>query len=226
MDRTYIIGLTGGIGVGKSTVCKIFEKLNLPVIYADLITHKLLHSSQASFTTIVERFGNSYVTPQGELDKAKLRKLIFSDLTHKKWLEDLLHPLVKQQIIQQTSVITSPYCIVEIPLLIETNCKHLVDSILLIECSENRQIQRTCLRDNCSKQLVMQIIATQASKQQRQQASDDIIHNDGSLEQLTQAIIQQHKLYLQQYNGVPKGIRTPVTAVKGRCPRPLDDGDH
>jgi len=142
------VGLTGGIGCGKSTVAKIFADLNIPVLDADQIAHRLVEKGQPALARIQQEFGASILSPDGLLNRRHLREIVFSDLTQKQKLESILHPLIYKTIQAALEQLAAPYCIVSIPLLFETDMTRLVDRILVIDCPVETQIERVKIRDN------------------------------------------------------------------------------
>lgn len=190
------IGLTGGIGSGKSTVAKYFAELGVAIIDADKIARELVATGTPALTKIVKHFGNKILTSRGELDRKCLRKLIFSNPKQKQWLEKLLHPLIYHEMENQLQQVKSPYCILVIPLLVETQQEKLVDRILVVDASQEQQINRTMKKNKISEKEVKTIIATQANREQRLASADDIIYNDNSLTKLKQQVQQLHQKYL------------------------------
>jgi len=196
MNPTLRVGLTGGIGSGKSSVCKLFADLGVPIIDADQIAHELVRPGQPALQAIIETFGEEIVTDyKGNLDRKRLRELIFRDSDSRKKLENILHPLVYDEIEDQLTKITSPYCIICIPLLIETRAINKVDRVLVIDIPEALQIQRACQRDNMDIEDIQKIIRAQTSRDIRLNAADDIIRNDGNLTSLHKQVKDLHKCY-------------------------------
>jgi len=191
------IGLTGGIGSGKSTVAQFFKELGVTVIDADVIAHELVVPSTQAFKKIITHFGNKVLNKQGELDRKLLRKLIFHDIKQKKWLENLLHPLVYQEINNRLKKIKVPYCILVIPLLLETKHEKFVDRILVVDTPEEQQISRITKRDKSSEQAVKAIIDSQISREQRLANANDIIYNNKSLANLKKQVQKLHQKYLR-----------------------------
>lgn len=191
------VGLTGGIGSGKSTVSKLFEALGVPVIDADLIARKLATEDQTIVQAITEHFGETLLNAQGEINRKQLRTLIFSDDAAKGWLEALLHPKIRKIMRQQASQITEPYCILVIPLLIETGCQQddLVDRILVVDAPEESQIARIETRDHVDSAHVKAIMATQVTRNERLAQADDVISNTGNLTQLSRQVTHLHEQY-------------------------------
>lgn len=197
-----IVGLTGGIACGKSLAAKYFQQLGVPVIDADVIALSLTASNSLPFKKIHDHFGDEIIDQNGELNRRKLRDIIFNNEAERLWLENLLHPLILAEIQRQTNLLNTPYCIWMIPLLIEKNIK--VDRILIIDCPEALQIQRLKSRDKMNNAQVAAILKTQISHQQRLAKADDVIVNDGDESTLQQKILLQHEKYLESLS---KNIR-------------------
>ena len=191
-----IIGLTGGIGCGKTTVAKIFEQLKTPVIDADEIAHRLVAIGQPALAQIQQEFGTDILNPDGSLNRKILRDLIFSDCKQKQKLESILHPLVYQSIQSELKRLNTPYCIICIPLLFETNMTRLVDRILVIDCSVETQIERIRKRDNMSIERIQSIIDTQVSRALRKAQANDLIDNSKTDNRLAEEVKKLHNFYL------------------------------
>ena len=192
-----IIGLTGGIASGKTTVSDMFKLLGVDIIDADIIAREVVTPPSEALQAITGHFGNNYLTVDGELNRTLLRQKIFSADEHKQWLNNLLHPLIRACINVQTAKASSQYCILVAPLLIENNLLSHVDRLLVVDVSGARQIQRTMTRDNSHLTEVKAIIASQTSRIQRLKIADDVIDNDN----ISQLILQEtvtalHKKYL------------------------------
>ncbi|MFD2229707.1 dephospho-CoA kinase [Alkalimarinus sediminis] len=192
-----IIGLTGGIGSGKSAVSDCFEKFGVTVVDADIVAREVVEPGTAALRSIAEHFGDDILTSQGALDRAALRTLIFSDESQRKWLEALLHPLIRNEITQQLSQSSSPYSILSSPLLLETDQASLADRILVVDVPVELQIERTVQRDSNSIDQVKAIINAQSSRELKQQKADDIILNIGTIEELEKDVSALHRRYLQ-----------------------------
>ena len=194
------IGLTGGIGSGKTAVSDIFVTLGVPVIDTDIIARELVEPGQPALKALVECFGPACLTPDKRLNRAYLRQRIFTDPTAKKNLEDILHPRIRAEVARRISRLSAPYCIVVIPLLVEINASdaaYTIDRILVVDVPENVQIERVMSRDNVSKEHAVRILQSQASRQHRLANADDIILNTGSLTELRQKIDYLHQYYLK-----------------------------
>lgn len=191
------VGLTGGIGSGKTTVANLFARFGVPIVDSDLIARKLTLPDGEAFLAIVAKFGESILNENGEIYRTKLRDIIFKDPSSKNWLEGLLHPLIKEAINSQTEEIPYPYCIIAIPLLIEAQAYDLIDRILVVESDCELRIKRAVTRDGTTESDVMRIINTQASSAQRLAVADDIIYNNGDLDSLVLQVEKLHACYLQ-----------------------------
>lgn len=192
------IGLTGGIGSGKSEVTRMFEQLGVPVIDADVIAHQLVQAGTAALAEVVDVFGESILNDAGELDRARLADIVFSDAGMKKQLEAIIHPRVREQIQQfKNRHREQPYIMVVIPLLIESGLAELVDRVLVVNADESVRIQRVHARDGRSSEQIRSIMQHQADDAQRQAAAHDSIDNSGSLDELQQAVISLHQQYIE-----------------------------
>jgi len=189
------IGLTGGIGSGKSTVCQLFSALSIPIIDADIIAREVVAPRQAALARIQQNFGDILLA-DGTLDRKKLGQIIFADPAKKQWLENLLHPLIYQRLKTEAATQLSPYVILAIPLLFETDMTDLVDRILVIDCPETLQLQRVKQRDQLDDDQIQRIIASQSSREERLRQADDIIDNSKSTAELAEQVKNLHNLYL------------------------------
>jgi dephospho-CoA kinase len=174
----FIVGLTGGIGSGKSTVTAMFENLGITIIDADVIARDVVLPGSSALNEIKNYFGHQYINDLGQLNRSLLRTRIFSSPSDMLWLNNLLHPIIRNQLISQTKAALTPYCILVAPLLIENNLSPLVDSVLVIDVDENTQIKRTLLRDSSSVDEIKAIMASQSSRENRLTYADDIIKNN------------------------------------------------
>lgn len=191
------IGLTGGIGSGKSTAAKFFADLGITIIDADIIAYDLVVKGSEAFEKIVAKFGAELIRSNGELDRKHLREIVFHDAAAKKWLEELLHPLVIKEIQRKSEVALSEYCVIVIPLLLENQLQYLVDRILVVDLPEEEQVIRAVQRDNVTEEDVLAIIKTQVSRSERIAEADDIISNNEDPEYLRQQVLDLHKKYLR-----------------------------
>lgn len=191
------IGLTGGIGSGKSTVCQFFAELGIPIIDTDVISHALVAPGQPALMQLVSAFGNDILDQQGNLNRALLRERVFRDDTELQRLESILHPHIRKQMHLQLKELRASYIIIAIPLLLEKGWEKEVDRVLVVDTDETLQLERTSKRDGMSREVVERIMQTQVSRQQRLAAADDIIHNDGTIEALKEQVLHLHQRYLQ-----------------------------
>ncbi len=193
---TVVIGLTGGIGSGKTTVANVFAEYGIDLIDADIIARDVVAIGSRGLSRIIEKFGNSILLADGNLDRSQLRTVIFSDPQHKDWLNQLLHPLIREQMLADIDRATSPYCMLIIPLMVENNLQTLTDRLLVVDVDQQTQIMRTQQRDNVSLEQIKSILTAQASRQQRLDAADDIICNNGDNQALLTQVAQLHQHYL------------------------------
>ena len=190
------VGLTGGIGCGKSTVARIFASLNIPTLDADEIAHNLVKKGQPALAQIQQEFGVDILNPDGSLNRSLLREQIFSDPAQKQKLESILHPLVYQSIQTELEQLSAPYCIISVPLLFETGMAHLVDRVLVIDCPVEIQIERVKRRDKLSIERILSIIDQQVSREFRKAKADDLIDNSGADYRLAEQVKKLHNSYL------------------------------
>ncbi|MEW8562825.1 MAG: dephospho-CoA kinase, partial [Candidatus Thiodiazotropha sp.] len=179
-----VIALTGGIGCGKSAVSSLFESLSVPVIDADQLAHQLVKPGMPALLEIQQAFGDKIIDSSGKLDRSTLRRIVFNDTQQRKCLEGILHPRIIEEIEAWISEQTAPYVLLVIPLLFETDQLSLADRILVVDCHKSVQMERVLKRDQLSREQILKIINTQADRQTRLQGADDIIENNGSMEDL------------------------------------------
>lgn len=195
---SFRVGLTGGIGSGKSTIASLFSELGVPVIDTDVISHQLTQPGGAGIPIIQQEFGENYIDANGALDRLKMRQLVFTDHVAKKRLEDILHPLIYKQTLALSEHHSTPYVLLVIPLLFETsNYQNWLQRTLTVDCSEATQIKRASSRPGLSEQTVRAIMAQQLTRNQRLKLADDVIKNEGALSDLNLQIAQLHQRYLQ-----------------------------
>jgi len=200
-QKPFVIGLTGGIGSGKTTVTNLFSDLNIEVIDADVISKQAVTPGTAIYTKIIERLGPDYQLPNGNLDRKNLRELTFRNREIRQWLESMIHPFVRATMQEAIKHIQSPYCILVIPLLIETLPNALIDEILVVTADQSTRIQRIIERDHCSSETAKKMIAAQLSEKERLKHADQKITNNGSIDELKQAVKELHQHYLSRLNG-------------------------
>lgn len=193
----FVVGITGGIGSGKTAATDRFAALGIVIVDADIASRIVVEPGTPALQKIAEHFGAGILLDDGSLNRAALRKIIFADANEKLWLEQLLHPLIAAEIQNQLQTAKSPYVVFVSPLLTESNQHELCDRILVIDAPEELQLERTIRRDNNDAAQVQRIIASQASRQHRLQHADDVIENMGSLDNLTQQVAKLHARYLK-----------------------------
>jgi len=195
---SYCVGLTGGIGSGKSTVAALFAELGVPVIDTDVISHQLTQSGGAAISAIRAAFGEEYIAAAGALDRAKMRQLVFSDNEAKLRLENILHPLILAQAKALAQSSTAPYVLLVVPLLFETTAyRNWLQRTVIVDCSEEAQLARAAKRNGMSEQAVRSIMSKQLTRAQRLKSADDIIRNDSTLSTLDPQIAKLHQRYLK-----------------------------
>jgi dephospho-CoA kinase len=177
-SKKFIVGLTGGIGSGKTTVANLFEQLDIDIVDADIVAREVVEPGQPALEKIKQYFGDEIVSNSGQLNRTLLRTIIFSDLQKKDWLNKLLHPLIRQSILEQIAATNSQYCLLVAPLLVENNLHHMVDRVLVIDVTEHTQVLRVLKRDPSNEQEIKRIIANQIPRKQRKAVADDVINNE------------------------------------------------
>lgn len=195
--RPFTVVLTGGIASGKSIVSKKFEELGIPVIDTDLISRKVIEPGKKTLTRIISEFGVYYLTPEGTLDRSKIRKLIFSDMEARRKLESIIHPAIAIEVAHQLEDLHSPYCLLVIPLFAESPNYNWVDRVLLVDVPEEIQIKRVIERDRIEREQAKAILEAQSSREDRINLADDVILNDQSLDALNEQILNLHLKYLE-----------------------------
>ncbi|MFH1333732.1 MAG: dephospho-CoA kinase [Pseudomonadota bacterium] len=198
LGQAFLVGLTGGIGCGKTTVAKLFREHDITIIDADQIAREVVAAGSPALKKIEEKFGPEILQKDGSLDRQKLRDIIFNDDRAKKWLESLLHPLIRKQMLQRGKAAKSPYVIFMIPLLIESlEAYSFLDRILVIDAPLELQIQRVKERDQTPRETIQKIIRTQVSRAERLKRADDVIDNSKDLKHLKHQVDQLHTKYSQ-----------------------------
>lgn len=193
----FIVGLTGGIGSGKSVVSTKFLSLHINVNDADIASRKIVEPGQPALVEIENHFGSDILTKEGFLNRGKLREVIFSNPKEKKWLESILHPKIREYLVQEIKGSSSPYSILVSPLLLETNQYQLCSRILLVDVPRGIQVKRTVLRDKVPESQVEKIILSQMDREERLEKADDVLLNTGTVLELEEQVLELHKKYLQ-----------------------------
>jgi dephospho-CoA kinase len=193
----YVIGLTGGIGSGKSSAASQFEKLGAAIVDTDAIAHELTAPGGAAIAALRGYFGAECITTEGGLDRARMRRLVFQDPGVRRRLEAILHPMIRAEARARIAAADRPYVIVVVPLLLETGAyRDLIDRVLVVDSAEDRQVQRVAQRSGLGADEVRAIMAAQLARGERLAGADDVLPNDGTLEDLSQKVRELHSKYL------------------------------
>jgi dephospho-CoA kinase len=193
----FVVGVTGGIGSGKTTVTNLFQQHDIVVVDADVIARHIMDKGGEALAAVSDRYGQQALLEDGTLNRAWLRERIFQHPEDKQWLNELTHPLIRQQILTQLQEAQSPYVILSAPLLVENRLTKLCDRVLVVDVTEATQLERTQQRDDVSADQVQSIMNAQASREQRLQAADNIINNEADEAQLVAQVEKLHELYLR-----------------------------
>ena len=194
----YIIGLTGGIGCGKTTISNMFIKLGIDIVDADIVAREVVEPNSPALKSISNYFGSEYICSNGELNRSLLRTRIFKHNEDKLWLNNLLHPLIRKTMLAQIDNCSSAYCLLVAPLLLENKLDKLVDKVLVIDVSEQIQLSRTTQRDQSSKDEIKRIIASQITREKRIIAADDIVNNESEdLTSTEKTVLNLHQKYVK-----------------------------
>lgn len=201
MSPAFSVGLTGGVGSGKSTIATMLSEHGAAIVDADTIAHQLTSTGGAAVDALRKSFGPGAIAADGSLDRSRMRARVFSDAAARAQLESLLHPMIRAAMRERAAELIergSPYIVFVVPLLVETGgWRSNVNRVLLIDCSEATQIARVCARTGIDEKLAQKIIATQATRQQRLAAADDVLINQAPLDQVTDRVGRLHRAYLQ-----------------------------
>ncbi len=191
------MGLTGGIASGKSTVAEMFAALGVVVIDTDVIARNVVMPGEQGLEAIRERFGDSVLQDDGTLDRRRMRELIFADEASRRDLEAILHPLIRDETLREAKAATGPYLLIVVPLLTQSSLKDHVDRILVVDCSEETQLERLTRRDAETRAQAKRMLAAQASRDERLAIADDIVHNDGDIDSTRTQVSALHDLYCE-----------------------------
>ncbi|EJB5282591.1 dephospho-CoA kinase [Vibrio vulnificus] len=192
-----VIGLTGGIASGKTTVANLFQQhFAIDIVDADIVARQVVAPGSAGLAAIVDHFGVDILTHEGELDRGQLRQRIFAHSEEKQWLNALLHPMIRRKMIEDLAQVSSPYALLVVPLLVENQLQTLCDRVLVVDVEEKTQLQRTMDRDGVDEQQVRAILKAQASRHERLALADDVIKNESKDQDLLQQITDLHQKYL------------------------------
>jgi len=194
----FVIGLTGGIGSGKSTAAGVFGDLGAAVVDTDEIARELTVPGGAAIPAIRERFGADFLTPDGALDRTRMRLLVFRDQAAKKKLEAILHPLIRAEAVARIAAAVQPYVVAVVPLLLETGAyRELTDRVLVVDCPEEEQVRRSAQRSGLTDEDVRAIMAAQLPRAERLARADDVLENTGSIARLRAQVARLHAKYLE-----------------------------
>ena len=194
-SRPFLVGLTGGIGSGKTLVSDTFAQLGVDIVDADIIARDVVAPGSEGLGALVEHFGSDIVTASGELNRAALRELVFSNEEEKAWLNTCLHPRIRQAMQQAAANVNSSYGILAVPLLIENDLTGMVDRVAVVDCPEDMQVARAMQRDGSSETIIRNIIASQATREQRLAVADDVIDNSLTPEHTCEQVRALHATY-------------------------------
>jgi len=207
----FCVGLTGGIASGKTSAAKRFEELGAAVVDTDAIAHDLTRAGTAAMAKISQAFGREYVTPDGSLDRAKMRRLVFRDPEAKAKLEAILHPMIRDQAHAQIVAAQQPYVVVIVPLLFETGAyRDLIQRVLVIDCSEEEQITRAMQRSGLEEREVRAIIAAQLPRAERLKRADHVLDNSAGLDALRQQVDAAHLKFLALAKSAARDNERPL----------------
>lgn len=193
----YVVGLTGGIGSGKTTVANMFHELGVQSVDADLVAREVVMPGEPALDAIVQHFGKAILHPDGQLDRAALRARIFADEAEKQWLNQLLHPQIRQRLLQQLQSCTTSYALLIAPLLLENKLQIYTDRVLVVDIPEELQLSRTVQRDQVTAEQVRNILSSQLARAERLAQADDILLNTIPVSELKPQIQQLHLSYQQ-----------------------------
>ncbi|KNY46979.1 dephospho-CoA kinase [Vibrio harveyi] len=193
----FVIGLTGGIASGKTTVANLFkQQFKIDIVDADIVAREVVEPGTPGLNAIIEHFGTDIVRDDQTLNRAKLREKIFSNPEEKAWVNGLLHPMIREKMIEDLEQVTSDYALLVVPLLVENKLDSLCDRILVVDVEPQTQISRTVKRDNVSEEQAKAILASQASREQRLAMADDVVKNNPDDPDLLLQITDLHEKYL------------------------------
>ncbi len=203
--RPYLVGLTGGIASGKSTVAGAFRRLGITVIDADVVSRQVVEPGSPLLAALADRFGSTILDPDGRLNRARLRALVFSDAATLAALNSLTHPVIRARLLADAAAADGPYVLLEVPLLVEGGLSREVDRVLVVDCDEARQRERLVARDGSGPAEVDAILKAQASRAARLAAADDVVENSGSLADLDVAVADLDRRYRALAAGAAAG---------------------
>lgn len=196
MNRPLVVGVTGGIGSGKSTVCSTFARFGIPTIDTDQVAREVVVPGSEGLAAVIAEFGSGVLTAEGTLDRAALRRIVFADPVRRERLEAILHPRIRARVRELLEQVSTPYCLLGIPLLVERGNHQQVERVLVVDCPEDVQIARVMARDKLTAPEVRAIMRSQASRQERLEMADDVVINAGDLAAVETQVAALHAKYL------------------------------
>lgn len=195
-QKPFVVGLTGGIGSGKSAATAYFKNLGIDIVDADEVARDVVAPGSQGLKEIVNRFGDSILLEDGNLNRAALREKVFSDINEKNWLNNLLHPLIRSRMQHLIGESTSPYCILSVPLLVENKLTEMCNYVVVVDCPETMQLERALKRDGSTEETIRNIMASQATRNERIEAADTVLDNSTTLSALSAQIADLHNTLL------------------------------
>lgn len=190
------IGLTGGIGSGKSLAAATLSRLGVPILDGDQAAREIVQPGMPALDEVFAAFGNEFRMSDGQLDRRRLRERVFGNPADRKRLEQITHPRIRQHLLEWRDRQTAPYCVLAVPILVESGLDTLVDRVLVVDCAESLQLQRLLARDGITIELARQMLAAQATRSQRLEQADDVLHNESDPAALDAAATAMHRFYL------------------------------
>lgn len=195
---TFVVGLTGGIASGKTTVANLFQQeFGIEIVDADVVAREVVEPGSAGLNAIHHQFGDSVLEEDGSLNRAKLREIIFSDPKQKEWLNQLLHPMIREKMLTDLAKATSDYVILVIPLMVENGLQSLADKVIVVDVDEKTQLSRTVQRDNVSVSQAQAILSSQATRAERLAIADFVIKNNTEKQKVLPQITELHQKFLE-----------------------------
>jgi dephospho-CoA kinase len=212
MRRIFLVGLTGGIASGKTTVANLFAALGVPIIDTDLLAREVVAPGTALLGEIAGHFGQEILAADGSLDRRALRDRVFQDAAERLWLEQRTHPAIRALTAERTQAAQGPYCMVAIPLLVETGGKERFQRVLVVDCEPDLQVARLMARDGITRAAAERMLAAQVPRAARLSVADDVIRNDGDLASLRSQVEKLHREYIAAAQALP-GIQSARDAT-------------
>lgn len=192
----YVVGITGGIGSGKTTVSNLFAELGVTVIDADIVAREVVEPGQPAMQQIAKEYGDAVVLPDGHLNRAAMREIVFADPSKRARLEEITHPAIRARMMEQLTTATSDYAIMVLPLLVDTGHWEMIDRVLVVDVDEHTQLERVMNRDHLPEHQVNAILDAQVSREERLAAADDIILNSHDIDHLQKEVAHLHAIYM------------------------------